>query len=65
MISISLIGTYRMSGISDTYSPTDRVVNLTGFEVSGIAAGNILGVALYTYDYKHNMWVPASGGRKF
>jgi len=60
---MSLIGTFRMSGISDIYSPTDRVVNLTGFEVSGIRDGNILGVALYTYDYHHNMWIPYSGGR--
>jgi len=48
---MSLIGSYRHSGVLSTtsLSSSTSIINFTGFKPSGITDGNILGVGLYVW----------------
>lgn len=61
---MSLIGSYRFSGIVTASGASTSIMNFTGFKPSGLT-GNILGVALYTFDYHNKKWIPYSGGRNW
>ena len=60
MVKISLMGTYRVSGVNTVSGAifSDRVINITGFRPSGMSDGNIMGCALYVWNATTNQWEP-------
>jgi len=58
---MSLMGTYRASGITSSSGFSDRVINMTGFEPSGIG-GNAVATCLYVWSGSATTgyWMPLS-----
>ena len=59
---MSILGAYRASGVVDASGATsDRIINISGFQPSGLSNGNLLGAALYVWSgssYTNGSWVP-------
>lgn len=58
---MSIIGTYKHSGVTASNSQTsDSIVNIGGFQPSGLEDSNILGVAMYCWsgNYSDGDWIP-------
>lgn len=55
---MSLIGGYRTSGTASGSACSDRIINFSGFAVSGLAGSNVLAVCMYAWDSSIDQWVP-------
>ena len=59
---MSVLGTWRASGVNATSGSifSDRIINITGFQPSGITGGNLVGVGLFVYSgtIDCGYWVP-------
>jgi len=62
VINISLVGSFRYPGTSGSSQESDRIINFSGFQPSGIADGNLQGVALWVYSGNsftgNGYWIP-------
>jgi len=58
---MSLIGSYRASGMYGKSGASNSIINFTGYKPSGLGWGNLLGVALFCWSGPSNTkggWVP-------
>ena len=59
---MSILGSYRHSGVIDASGATSSsIINISGFQPSGLTDGNLMGVALYVWSgssYTNGNWVP-------
>ena len=49
---------YRLQGVSSNSTPSTTMVDISSYQPSGYIDGNLLGVAMWDYDYTNKQWVP-------
>jgi hypothetical protein len=60
VVKISLIGGFRLNGVSGSAEYSNSIHNFMGFPISGHTDSNAQAVCLFVWDYTTKMWIPMS-----
>jgi len=57
---LSLIGGFKLPGVSSSAEYSTTIGNFIGFPISGHTDSNAIAVCNYSYDYTNKMWKPTT-----
>ena len=58
---MSLIGGYRLAGVSSSSVYSTSIGNFIGFPISGHTDSNVLACCMFKWDAVNNQWTPYTG----